>query len=49
MIAHDHLLAPWFDARPWAPWALDAVLVVGVIALGWFSQRKRPAALSERV
>jgi YjbE family integral membrane protein len=48
MIAHDHLLAPWFDAHPWAPWTLDAVLVVGVIALGWFSQRKRPAALSER-
>ncbi|KJV26382.1 TerC family protein [Luteibacter yeojuensis] len=40
MIAHDHLVASWFEARPWAPWLLDGVLVAGVVGLGWLAQRK---------
>jgi YjbE family integral membrane protein len=40
MIAHDHLVSPWFEARPWAPWVLDVVLVAGVVGLGWLAQRK---------
>jgi YjbE family integral membrane protein len=39
MIAHDHLVAPWFDANPWAPWTLDAVLVIGICAGGWWRAR----------
>lgn len=40
MIAHDQLVAPWFDARPWAPWLLDALLVVGVCGGGWLWARQ---------
>ncbi|HXP02014.1 MAG TPA: TerC family protein [Luteibacter sp.] len=40
MIAHDHLVAPWFDARPWAPWLLDAVLVLGICVGGWLWARR---------
>jgi YjbE family integral membrane protein len=43
MIAHDHLVAPWFEARPWAPWVLDVVLVAGVVGLGWTKRRKASA------
>lgn len=44
MIAHDGLTAPWFDARPWAAWVLDAVLVLAVCGGGWLVARRRPAA-----
>ncbi|WP_369930657.1 TerC family protein [Xanthomonas sp. NCPPB 2632] len=40
MIAHDGLVAPWFDGRPWAPWVLDAVLVLGVCGGGWLWGRR---------
>lgn len=40
MIAHDGLVAPWFDARPWAPWVLDAVLVLGICGGGWLKARR---------
>ncbi|WP_448098578.1 TerC family protein [Luteibacter yeojuensis] len=40
MIAHDHLVAPWFDARPWAPWLLDVILVVGICGGGWLWARR---------
>ncbi len=40
MIAHDHLVAPWFDARPWAPWLLDAILVAGICGGGWLWARR---------
>lgn len=43
MIAHDHLVAPWFDARPWSPWVLDAVLVIGVCGGGWLLARRAKA------
>lgn len=45
MIAHDHLTAPWFDARPWAAWSLDALLVAAVCGGGWLTTRKKPATL----
>ncbi|GAA0900055.1 TerC family protein [Rothia nasimurium] len=45
MIAHDHLTAPWFDARPWAAWSLDALLVAAVCGGGWLTTRKKPAPL----
>ncbi|WP_243039828.1 TerC family protein [Dyella sedimenti] len=41
MIAHDHWLAPWFDARPWAMYVLDALLVAGVCAGGWLARCSR--------
>jgi len=40
MIAHDHLVAPWFEARPWAPWTLDVLLVVGICGGGWLWARR---------
>ncbi len=44
MITHDHLVSAWFDARPWAPWLLDAVLVAGVCGLGYLASRRARAA-----
>jgi len=43
MIAHDHLLRGWFDARPWYGYALDALLIVLVCGGGWLAQRRRSA------
>lgn len=40
MIAHDHLVSSWFDARPWAPWVLDVVLVAGICGGGWLWARR---------
>ncbi len=40
MISSDHLVSGWFDARPWAPWLLDAVLIVGVCGLGYLASRR---------
>lgn len=40
MITHDHLVSPWFDARPWAPWTLDALLVLAICGGGWLWQRR---------
>lgn len=42
MITHDQLVSPWFDARPWAPWTLDALLVLAVCGGGWLWQRRGP-------
>lgn len=41
MIAHDHLLSPWFDAHPWAGWLLDITSVAAICGGGWFMQRRR--------
>jgi YjbE family integral membrane protein len=43
MIAHDNLLQPWFAERPWAPWTLDALLVIGTCGGGWMMQKRRAA------
>lgn len=40
MIAHDHLLARWFEPHPWATYALDALLVVGICGGGWLARRR---------
>ncbi|HEY4293375.1 TerC family protein [Luteibacter sp.] len=40
MIAHDHLVAPWFQARPWAPWLLDVVFVLAICGGGWLWARR---------
>lgn len=40
MISSGPLLKPWFDARPWAFYALDAILVIGVCALGWWTRHR---------
>jgi len=47
MIAHDHLLAPWFDAHGWARYALDALLVAAVCGGGWYVQKRRATARAE--
>ncbi|PWK92743.1 TerC family protein [Fulvimonas soli] len=44
MIAHDHLLSPWFEPRPWARYALDALLVAAVCGGGWLMRHRRRAA-----
>ncbi|MBU6246418.1 MAG: TerC family protein [Xanthomonadaceae bacterium] len=41
MIAHDGLVARWFDPRPWAAYALDALLVLAVCGGGWLARRKQ--------
>lgn len=43
MISSDHLLRPWFDSYPWAVWALDAALVIGICALGWWAEQRQRA------
>jgi YjbE family integral membrane protein len=40
MIANDHLLAAWFDARGWAAYLLDVVFVGGICGLGWLAARR---------
>ncbi|MBB3227384.1 YjbE family integral membrane protein [Luteibacter sp. Sphag1AF] len=46
MIAHDHLISTWFDVRPWAQWALDALFVLGICGGGWLMARRRRTALA---
>lgn len=41
MIAHDHLVADWFDANEWAKYVLDLVLVVAICGGGWLMNRRR--------
>ncbi len=42
MISSDGLLRPWFDSHAWTVWTLDAVLVIGICALGWWAERQQP-------
>ena len=41
MIAHDHLLSAWFDAREWMKYVLDVLLVVLVCGGGWWMQKRK--------
>ncbi len=42
MISNDRFFGGWFDAHPWAPWLLDAILIAGVCGFGYLaSQRSR--------
>lgn len=43
MISSDHLFDAWFDSHDWAVWTLDAVLVIGICALGWWSEQRQAA------
>ncbi|WP_266160019.1 TerC family protein [Dyella silvatica] len=40
-IAHDHLVAAWFDAHGWASYVMDAVFVLIICGGGWLMQRRR--------
>lgn len=40
MIAHDHLVAGWFQAHRWTAHALAALLVVTVCGGGWWTNRR---------
>jgi len=44
MISSDRLVDPWFDRHGWAVWALDAVLVIGICGLGWWTKHRAPKA-----
>lgn len=48
MIAGDHLLEPWFDARDWAGYALDVLLVLGICVGGWLTRRREAASAANR-
>ncbi len=41
MIAHDHLLAPWFAQHPGFNHVLAGVLVVGICGSGWLMESRR--------
>ncbi len=41
MITNDHLVAEWFDARDWATYGMDILLVGGLCAGGWWMQHYR--------
>lgn len=43
MISSDRLVDPFFNSHPWAVWALDAVLVIGICALGWWANQRQSA------
>ncbi len=45
MMLHDELLKPYFPHTPWFEWGMPAVLVVGVLGLGyWLNTRDEAQA-----
>jgi YjbE family integral membrane protein len=40
MIAHDHLVAGWFDAHTWVGYVLDAGLIAVICGGGWLVNRQ---------
>jgi YjbE family integral membrane protein len=40
MVAHDHLVADWFDAHDWVRYVLDVLFVAGICGLGWLAERR---------
>ena len=47
MLSHDLLVRSWFALRPWAGYALEAVLVLSVCGGGWLAQRRTQRARAE--
>ncbi|MEO6968590.1 MAG: TerC family protein [Rhodanobacteraceae bacterium] len=41
MVTQDDLIDDWFDAHDSLRYALDAVFVAGIVALGWWAQRRK--------
>ena len=46
MLGHDLLTRAWFTPRPWAGYALEIALVVGICAAGWWMQRRSGKAMA---
>lgn len=44
MLTHDKTVAPWFDAHDTVRYVVDAVLVVGVVGIGWWKRNRVPQA-----
>lgn len=40
MVTEDHLVDGWFDAHDPVRYLVDAVFVIGIVALGWWAQRR---------
>ncbi len=49
MIVAEPLVRAWFAAQPGASWLLQGVVVVGVLAAGWFAARRSRARTSAPV
>lgn len=43
MITRDDLVEGWFDAHDSLRYAVDAVLVIGVVGAGWWLRHRKPA------
>jgi predicted tellurium resistance membrane protein TerC len=44
MITHDGLIEGWFDAHDALRYLVDAILVAGVVGIGWWMRRTQVAA-----
>lgn len=44
MLTHDRAVASWFDAHDTLRYVVDAVLVVGVVGVGWWKRNRVPQA-----
>jgi predicted tellurium resistance membrane protein TerC len=40
MVTEDDLVKGWFDAHDSVRYLVDAVFVTGIVALGWWAQRR---------
>lgn len=40
MVTQDDLVGDWFDAHDWLRYVVDAIFIVGIVALGWWTQRR---------
>lgn len=45
MVTQDDLIDDWFDAHDSLRYALDAVFVAGIVALGWWAQQRQREAV----
>lgn len=47
MVTQDHLVDHWFDAHDRLRYVVDAVFILGIVALGWWAQQRRNASEPE--